>query len=62
MGRCICWIRWPWLYVVIEGVGYEVEPVVADTSVGALFCAWCAGCGAEYMYPFRLVTVQDCAV
>jgi hypothetical protein len=57
MRTCICWIRRPWLYVVIEGVGYEVEPAVADSSIGALFRAWWAGCGAKYTYPSPLVTV-----
>ncbi|BCY11125.1 hypothetical protein [Actinoplanes sp. L3-i22] len=55
---CICLIRWPRLYVVIEGVRYEVEPAAADTPTSALFRAWCAGCGAEYTYPFRTVAAQ----
>lgn len=55
MSACICLTRWPRLYVVIEGVRREVEPTVADTATSALFRAWCAGCGAEYTYPFRLV-------
>lgn len=45
-----------WLYVVIEGVRYEVEPAEADTPTSVLFRAWCAGCGAEYTYPFRVST------
>jgi hypothetical protein len=44
VSACICLIRWPRLYVVIEGVRYEVEPTVADTATSALFRAWCAGC------------------
>jgi hypothetical protein len=35
---------------------------VADSPVNALSRAWCAGCGAEYMYPFRRVRVQNRAV
>ena len=56
---CICVIRWPRLYVVIEGVQYEVEPAVADSPTSALFRAWCAGCGTEYTYPFRLSTAHS---
>jgi hypothetical protein len=56
MSACICLTRWPRLYVVIEGVRYEVEPAVADSPTSALFRAWC---GAEYTYPFRLVTAQS---
>ncbi|MBW6435839.1 DUF4158 domain-containing protein [Actinoplanes hulinensis] len=40
------------------GVRYEVEPAEADTPTSALFRAWCAGCGAEYTYPFRTVAAQ----
>jgi len=40
-------------------VRYEVEPAAADSPTSALFRAWCAGCGAEYTYPFRLVTIQS---
>lgn len=29
-GTCICWIRWPRPYVVIEDAWYEVAPAVAD--------------------------------
>ncbi|GAA0451560.1 hypothetical protein Aca07nite_56140 [Actinoplanes capillaceus] len=47
MSACICLTRWPRLYVLIEGVRYEVEPAVADSPTSALFRAWCAGCGAE---------------
>jgi hypothetical protein len=59
MSACICLTRWPWLYVLIEGVRHEVEPAVADSPTSALFRAWCAGCGVEYTYPFRLVTTQS---
>jgi len=52
---CICLTRWPRLHIVIEGVRYEVEPAEADTPTSALFRARCAGCGAEYTYPFRMV-------
>jgi hypothetical protein len=58
---CICLIRWPRLYVVIEGVRYEVEPAEADSPTSALFRAWCAGCGAEYTYPFRTIAAQTLA-
>jgi hypothetical protein len=44
---CICRIRWPRLYIAIEGVRHEVEPAEADSPTSALFRAWCAGCGAE---------------
>jgi hypothetical protein len=47
-------IRWRRLYAVIEGVRYTVEPTVAETVTSMLFRAWCAGCGAEYPYSFRL--------
>jgi hypothetical protein len=43
---------------VIEGVRYDVWPDAADTPTSVLFRAWCAGCGAEYMFPFRLGTAQ----
>jgi hypothetical protein len=59
MSACICLIRWPRLYVVIEGVRYEVERTVADTATSTLFRAWCAGCGAEYTYPFRVVVPNE---
>lgn len=41
---------------MIDGVRYEVEPVLADSPTSALFRAWCAGYGAEHTYPFRLST------
>jgi hypothetical protein len=44
---------------MIEGLRYEVEPVATDSPTSALFRGWCAGCGAEYTYPFRLVAVQS---
>jgi hypothetical protein len=50
---CICLIRWPRLYGVMEGTRYEVEPAEAETPTSALFRAWCAGCGVEDAYPFR---------
>jgi hypothetical protein len=28
---CICLVRWPRLYVVIESMRYEVEPAEADS-------------------------------
>ena len=56
MSACICLIRWPRLYVRIEGVRYEVEPAETDTPTSARSRAWCAGCGAEYTYPFRVST------
>ena len=57
-GTCICRFHWPRLYALIDGVRYEVEPCEADTPPSALFRAWCAGCGAEYTYPFRTVAAQ----
>lgn len=48
-------MRWERLYTVVEGVQYAVKPTVADTGISALFRAWCAGCGAEYPHPFRVV-------
>ena len=59
MAACTCPIHWRQLYTMIENVRYEVEPTVADSPTSALFRAWCAGCGAEYVYPFRLSTVQS---
>ena len=56
MSACICLIRWPRLYVVIDGVRHEVEPAVADSPTSTLLRAWCAG---EYTYPFRLVAAQS---
>ena len=51
---CTCRIHWVRLYTVIEGVRYSVEATVVDTATSMLFRAWCAGCGAEYTYPFRV--------
>ena len=58
-GTCICLIRWPRLYVVIDGVRCEAEPCETDTPTSALLRAWCAGCGAEYTYPFRRVQPEQ---
>jgi hypothetical protein len=59
MCACICRIRRPRSYVEIEGRRYEVEPSAADTPTSALLRAWCAGRGAEYTCPYRLVTIQN---
>ncbi len=56
---CTCRIHWVRLYAVIDGVRYAVEPTVADTASSVLFRAWCAGCGAEYTYPFRVVLPNE---
>ena len=55
---CCCPVHWRRLFTVIEGVRYTAEPTLADTATSALFRAWCADCGAEYTYPFRLGTRQ----
>jgi hypothetical protein len=44
------------LYAVIDGVRYEVEPAEATTPTSALFRAWCADCGGEFVEPFRVRT------
>ncbi|BEL04989.1 hypothetical protein Q0Z83_031800 [Actinoplanes sichuanensis] len=31
MSACICLTRWPRLYILIEGVRYEVEPAETDS-------------------------------
>jgi hypothetical protein len=50
-----CRIHWPRLYLVVSGVRHAVEPTPADTPTSVLFRTWCAGCGAEYTYPFRVI-------
>ncbi|PWU52728.1 hypothetical protein DLJ47_17905 [Micromonospora sp. S4605] len=56
---CTCPIRWRRLYTTIEGIRYEVKPAPADTPTSLLFRAWCAGCGAEFTYPFRVDPAHD---
>jgi hypothetical protein len=51
---CTCPVHWRRLYTVIAGKRYTVEPAPADTPSSRLFRAWCAGCGAEFTYPFRI--------
>jgi hypothetical protein len=43
------------LYTVIKACGMRSSRRVAGTATSMLFRAWCAGCGAEYTYLFRVV-------